>query len=163
MVHVQHSCDVFCYYTGWAKKPDCFLKVCNSRICQHIRELLTSKNSPVFWPTLYMSHAVASMCGAVRLFTFAIRPYLIPLTVKLSMYCCCYSGTCHAKLSIHDVGVWGLSRVVSKQCGSHIVSRKLSNWRQSTFGMLPYYPLTSTSNIVVMQLVNVLVMHMMCM
>jgi len=55
-----------------------------------------------------MSHGAASMCRAVRLFTYAIRRYLIPLTVKLSMYCCCYSGTCHAKLSIHDVGVWGL-------------------------------------------------------
>ena len=72
---------------------------------------------------LYMSHAVASMCRAVRLFTFAIRRYLIPLTVKLSMYCCCcYSGTCRVKLSIHDVGVWGLSRDVSKQCANHIVS-----------------------------------------
>ena len=34
---------------------------------------------------LCMSRAVASMCHAVRLFTFAIRCYLIPLTVKLSM------------------------------------------------------------------------------
>ena len=66
-----------------------------------------------------MSHAVASMCRAVRLFTFAIQCYLIPLTVKLSMYCCCYSGTCRVKLSIHDVGVWGLSRDVSKQCANH--------------------------------------------
>ena len=51
-----------------------------------------------------MSHVVATMCRAVRLFTFGMRRHLIPLTVKLSMYRCYYCGTCHAQLSIHDIG-----------------------------------------------------------
>ena len=36
-------------YTGWAKKPDCFLSVCNSRICWHTIAFYIP-NCSVFYP-----------------------------------------------------------------------------------------------------------------
>ena len=69
---------------------------------------------------LYMSHVVASMYRKVWFFTFAMRCYLIPLTVKLSMYCGCYSGTsckvvCHGRT---DIQLTELARLSTRDaCG----------------------------------------------